>query len=87
MKDQSQMDASVDPMTQAGPTKPERSAIASILYSFRHEFAWVGFFSAVSNILMIVPTLYMLQVYDRVMVSQNEFTLISISTIAVMLYM
>ena len=87
MKDQSQMDASTGADEQETPIKKERSAIGGILYSFRYEFAWVGFFSAVSNILMIVPTLYMLQVYDRVMVSQNEFTLIAISTIAVMLYL
>jgi ATP-binding cassette subfamily C exporter for protease/lipase len=86
MKEQTQMDASQDVEAQGSRTGLQRSAIARILYSFRHEFAWVGFFSAVSNILMIVPTLYMLQVYDRVMISQNEFTLIAISTIAVMLY-
>ena len=86
MMDQSQMGVSQGTEGAAGLAKPGRSVIAGILYSFRYEFAWVGFFSAVSNILMIVPTLYMLQVYDRVMISQNEFTLIAISTIAVLLY-
>ena len=60
--------------------------IGRILRAFRREFAWVGFFSAVSNVLMITPTLYMLQVYDRVMISQNEFTLFAITSIAVLLY-
>lgn len=60
--------------------------IGRILRTFKREFAWVGFFSAVSNILMLLPTLYMLQVYDRVMISQNEFTLIAVTSIAVLLY-
>ncbi|WP_422416413.1 type I secretion system permease/ATPase [Pseudomonas sp. GZD-222] len=35
----------------------------------------VGCFTALINILMLVPSIYMLQVYDRVLSSQNETTL------------
>ena len=31
-------------------------------------------FSLVLNVLMLAPSLYMLQVYDRVLTSQNKFT-------------
>jgi ATP-binding cassette subfamily C exporter for protease/lipase len=37
---------------------------------------WVGIFSCVYNLLLITPTLYMLQVFDRVMLSRSEVTLI-----------
>ena len=32
----------------------------------------VGCFTALINVLMLVPSIYMLQVYDRVLSSQNE---------------
>lgn len=44
-------------------------------------------FSFFVNLLMFVGPLYMLQVYDRVLTSRNETTLIMISTIAVGLLM
>lgn len=68
--------------------KPEffsRSVLANALWGFRREFMVVGLFSFVSNLLMVVPTLYMLQVFDRVMISQSELTLISLTIIAFVL--
>ncbi|MEK0418643.1 MAG: hypothetical protein RI949_2649 [Pseudomonadota bacterium] len=53
---------------------------------FRREFIIVGLLSAVVNLLMLTPTIYMLQVFDRVMHSQNELTLIAVSLIALALY-
>lgn len=41
--------------------------------------------SAVANVLLLTPTLYLLQVYDRVLVSQNELTLLALSMIALFL--
>jgi len=49
--------------------------IAQILLDFRGTFRTVGVFSAIINLLMLVPSLYMLQVYDRVLSSRNETTL------------
>lgn len=45
--------------------------------------------SAAINLLMLAPTLYMLQVYDRVMVSMNPWTLVAVSlvTLALLLVM
>ena len=54
--------------------------------AFRSEFILVGVLSALANLLMLTPTIYMLQVYDRVMVSQNELTLVAISIIALVLF-
>lgn len=55
--------------------------IVKILKSLKREFIWVGIFSFVANLLMLSPTLYMLQVYDRVMISQSELTLIFLTLI------
>ncbi|KHA53911.1 type I secretion system permease/ATPase [Sulfitobacter geojensis] len=52
---------------------------------FRAVFGATVLFSFFSNILMFVGPLYMLQVYDRVLASRNEFTLLMISGIAVAL--
>jgi len=54
--------------------------------AFRTEFVLVGILSALANLLMLTPTIYMLQVYDRVLVSQNELTLVAVSIIAIILF-
>ena len=43
-------------------------------------------FSVVVNLLMLAPTLYMLQVYDRVLVSRSEVTLVFVSLITLFLF-
>ncbi len=52
---------------------------------YRSAFAATVVFSFFTNLLMFVGPLYMLQIYDRVLSSRNEHTLIMISTIAVAL--
>jgi ATP-binding cassette subfamily C exporter for protease/lipase len=64
----------------------ERSELTATLWSFRREFVMVGFFSMVANVLMLTPTLYMLQVYDRVLTSQSELTLLAMSLLTVLLF-
>ncbi len=44
---------------------------------------WIAIFSIAVNVLMIVPPLHMLQVYDRVLASNSLETLIYITAIAV----
>lgn len=46
----------------------------------------IAVFSAVINLLMLVPSLYMLQVYDRVLQSRSETTLWMLSAITLGLY-
>jgi ATP-binding cassette subfamily C exporter for protease/lipase len=55
---------------------PQRAQILEILLGFRREVLWVGIFSFVANLLSLSPTLYMLQLFDRVILSQNEYSLI-----------
>jgi len=64
-----------------------RNPIMDILGVFRREFYAAGIFSAVSNLLMLTPTLYMLQVFDRVMTSGSGFTLIAVSLITIFLFL
>ena len=63
----------------------DRSELGRVLAGFRREFWIAGFFSLVVNALLLTPTLYMLQLYDRVMVSNSELTLVAVSLITVFL--
>ncbi|UGQ45472.1 type I secretion system permease/ATPase [Massilia endophytica] len=60
-------------------TYSPKNEIEKVLLSFKRTFFTVGSFSAVSNLLMLVPSLYMLQVYDRVLPSRNELTLLMLT--------
>jgi ATP-binding cassette, subfamily C, bacterial exporter for protease/lipase len=62
-----------------------RSELTRALWTFKDEFKAVGVFSMVANLLLLVPTLYMLQVYDRVLVSQSELTLLVVSLVTLFL--
>jgi ATP-binding cassette, subfamily C, bacterial exporter for protease/lipase len=63
-----------------------RSELRAALWAFRREFALVGLFSFMSNVLMLTPSIYMLQLYDRVLASRSELTLIAVSLIALFLF-
>lgn len=63
-----------------------RSELTATLWAFRREFLVVGIFSMVANVLMLVPTIYMLQVFDRVLVSRSELTLLFVSLITLFLF-
>lgn len=56
-----------------------KNEIEQALLGFKSTFWTVGAFSAIINLLMLVPSLYMLQVYDRVLQSQNEITLLMLT--------
>jgi ATP-binding cassette subfamily C exporter for protease/lipase len=52
----------------------------------RGAFVGVAAFSASINLLLLAPALYMLQVYDRVLTSHSEVTLVMLSLILAGLY-
>lgn len=56
-----------------------KNEIELVLLSFKRTFYTVGAFSAIVNLLMLAPSLYMLQVYDRVLASRNEITLLMLT--------
>jgi len=53
----------------------------------RHYFMYAGLFSAAVNLLMLVPIIYMLQVYDRVISSGSLSTLTMLTLLMVFLLM
>lgn len=53
--------------------------IVQALLGYRRVFRTVGVFSMLINLLMLVPSLYMLQVYDRVLPSRNGITLLMLT--------
>lgn len=63
-----------------------QNEIAQALLSFKSAFRTVGIFSAIINLLMLVPSIYMLQVYDRVLPSQNETTLLMLTLLMLGLF-
>lgn len=62
-------------------TGSPQSELAQILASFKRVFRTIGVFSAVINLLMLMPALYMLQLYDSVLTSRNEMTLLMLTLI------
>ncbi|MBS0512643.1 MAG: type I secretion system permease/ATPase [Proteobacteria bacterium] len=63
------------------PAAALRSPLATTLWGFRREFAACMAFSVLVNVLMLTPTIYMLQVYDRVMVSHSSLTLAAVTLV------
>jgi len=74
-------------MRDTPPVTPHQpSELITSLTHLKREFLVVGLFSLVVNLMMLAPSLYMLQVFDRVMSSQNEFTLIALSLITLFFF-
>ena len=63
-----------------------RDDLTSALHALRGAFLAVACFSLVINLLMLTPSLYMLQVYDRVLTSRHEVTLYMLSLVVVGLF-
>lgn len=65
----------------------EENPVNALLGQFRRELVGIAIFSMIINLLMLTPTIYMLQVFDRFLRSQNVATLIAISAIALFLFL
>jgi ATP-binding cassette subfamily C exporter for protease/lipase len=73
-------------MALQNPVKSRlHSELGEAFRAYKGAFITVGIFSFVMNILGLVPSLYMLQIYDRVLASRNYGTLIALTGIAVAL--
>src|SRR3954466_15492333 len=71
-------------MSMQSPDRPTPLNVA--VKNARGAGAIAGVFSFFINILGLVSPLYMLQVYDRVLTSRNQFTLLFITLIVVFLF-
>ena len=71
------------------PTPPvnKQSNLASALAVCKNSFWYAGFFSLFINLLLLVPSLYMLAVYDKVMAGGGESTLLMLSLIVLFLFL
>lgn len=63
-----------------------RSELALALASLRQAFITVAIFSFFLNLLMLTPSVYMLQIYDRALNSRNITTLIMLTLITLGLF-
>ncbi len=64
----------------------EPSDLRQALGACRRSFLSTAFFSLFVNVLMLVPAIYMMAVYDRVLMSGSESTLMMLSLITVFLF-
>ncbi|MCC6716179.1 MAG: type I secretion system permease/ATPase, partial [Gammaproteobacteria bacterium] len=53
---------------------PPRSVLREVLAQSRRSFVFAGFFSLLINVLLLVPSMYMLAIYGRVLTSGSEST-------------
>lgn len=65
--------------------KAHENSLQAALKACRGSFISVGIFSLFVNVLMLVPTFYMLQVYGRVVTSGSESTLVMLTLIMTVL--
>ncbi len=69
------------------PKRPEPPEVARALLAMRRIFATAGAFSFCINVLMLAPSLYMMQIYDRVLMSRNGMTLFMLTLIILGVYL
>jgi ABC-type protease/lipase transport system fused ATPase/permease subunit len=62
---------------------PGGETLTAAIRGCRRAFGFVGLFSLCINLLLLTVPLYMLQVFDRVLASQSEETLVFLTIIAI----
>ena len=67
------------------PLKLLQGELADTVAGLRRGLMALGIFSGCINLLLLMPAVYMLQVYDRVLTSQNKGTLLALSALLVAL--
>ncbi len=63
--------------------KKEPTVLEQAVRRMRRSFYVIGFFSFFINLLMLTAPLYMLQIYDRVLSSGSQSTLVALTVLAV----
>ncbi len=56
------------------------------LLKYKRDLLWIFFISAVANILMLAPMIFMLQIFDRVFISKSMVTLVTVTSIIIYFY-
>ncbi len=63
-----------------------RTELTEVLLTFRQAFFSAGLFSMFINVLGLMPSIYMLQIYDRVLQSRSTTTLLMLTLIVLLMY-
>lgn len=72
-------------MSSQRPSKP--LSLAQVLRWNQRDWVVIGGFTLLINLLMLTPTLYMLQIYDRVIVSGSTLTLLAVTVVVLFLFL
>lgn len=64
----------------------KKNELLSALWQYKTPLKYVGLFTACINLLYLVPSIYMLEVYDRVLTSYNLSTLTLLTLIVAFLF-
>lgn len=69
-------------------SKPKNNnIIINEIKTYKQAFYSIWIFTAIINILMLAPSIYMLQVYDRVLASNNKMTLLMLTLLVICIYL
>ncbi len=69
------------------PGRHSSPEVHAALWQCARWFGWIALFSAIINILYLAGSVYMLQVYDRVLSSRSTATLVALSLIVLVTYL
>jgi ATP-binding cassette subfamily C protein len=58
-----------------------KGTLGRVMETVRGHFLWTAFFSALLNLLFLAPSIYMLQVYDRVVPTRGTTTLLALTLV------
>lgn len=67
---------------QTGPDVSADNPLSRSIAACRREFTAVGLFSGVVNLLQLTVSIYMMQVFDRVLATRSVDTLLFLTLIA-----
>jgi ATP-binding cassette, subfamily C, bacterial exporter for protease/lipase len=73
-------------MDMVPPPLLRNRLLRPLLAAMRGELLLLAAFSLAINLLMLVPTVYLLQLFDRVLASRSELTLLVLSLMALFLF-
>jgi PrtD family type I secretion system ABC transporter len=71
----------------SSPSDTGRTPLRQVLADCKSAFMLMAFISFVVNILGVVPTLYMMNMYDRVLSSKSGVTMVSLVVLVVGIYL
>ncbi len=66
--------------------KIQSNFLFKCILRYKKDLSWIFLASAVANILMLAPMIFMLQIFDRVFISKSMFTLVTVTSIIIYFY-